>query len=431
MYQFRAKNGCGSGPLVSHLTSSLSLPTLLPLIPMAPNPATEQTMQSPSPAPPVDLQQDTEAPTPAETTTPDGRGAHTHRRPSTPGSAATFQAPPPSQLSEAEPLDPAAYPPLPPAGEVVMADASDTAEAKRKVSRGDKSRIPLPNSAGSPTPPQAHLHDSISLLPIELEGSRGVRVAWRVYAVVSTNNPAHVRLQRLAFRETRVVVPYSFRGIVRADMSGVCRFIDHPGALCPFPLIHGMDGARPVPPPLPLEDEAAAAVVVFAAPRAPPCAALWHLILTHNKVRPLPLSFPFYFPHHSRPPPLPLPVARSPSPSLSPPNLTSQTHCACTAAVPRMRELAGICGVHVCESRMLQCAACCTPTPPHRSRPYPRCPNSRVRPGSPPLLRSPLPCLTRTLSHRVLARAMPLQGRALSLLSQIEGEVLPPDSDGS
>ncbi|KAJ7026044.1 hypothetical protein C8F04DRAFT_1190858 [Mycena alexandri] len=175
------------------------------------------------------------------------------------GSAATFQAPPPSQLSEAEPLDPAAYPPLPPAGEVVMADASDTAEAKRKVSRGDKSRIPLPNSAGSPTPPQAHLHDSISLLPIELEGSRGVRVAWRVYAVVSTNNPAHVRLQRLAFRETRVVVPYSFRGIVRADMScGVCRSIDHPGALCPFPLIHGMDGAvggnscdRPSGPSLP------------------------------------------------------------------------------------------------------------------------------------------------------------------------------------
>ncbi|KAJ7701339.1 hypothetical protein B0H16DRAFT_1748615 [Mycena metata] len=87
------------------------------------------------------------------------------------------------------------------------------------------------------------LHDSISLLPIELTGSRGARVAWRVYSVVSTNNPDHVRLQRLAFRETQVVTSYSFRGVVRADMScGVCRSIDHPGPLCPFPRIHGWMG---------------------------------------------------------------------------------------------------------------------------------------------------------------------------------------------
>ncbi|KAJ7707240.1 hypothetical protein B0H16DRAFT_1481591 [Mycena metata] len=64
------------------------------------------------------------------------------------------------------------------------------------------------------------LHDSISLLPIELTGARGARVAWRVYSVVSTNNPDHVRLQRLAFRETRVVT----------------------SPLCPFPRIHGWMG---------------------------------------------------------------------------------------------------------------------------------------------------------------------------------------------
>ncbi|KAJ7688895.1 hypothetical protein B0H16DRAFT_1860400 [Mycena metata] len=87
------------------------------------------------------------------------------------------------------------------------------------------------------------LHDSISLLPIELTGARGARVAWRVYSVISTNNPDHVRLQRLAFRETRVVTSYSFRGVVRADMScGVCRSIDHPSPLCPFPRIHGWMG---------------------------------------------------------------------------------------------------------------------------------------------------------------------------------------------
>ncbi|KAJ7704684.1 hypothetical protein B0H16DRAFT_1828198 [Mycena metata] len=84
------------------------------------------------------------------------------------------------------------------------------------------------------------LHDSISLLPIELTGAHGARVAWRVYSVVSTNNPDHVRLQ---FCETQVVTSYSFRGVVRADMScDVCRSIDHPSPLCPFLQIHGWMG---------------------------------------------------------------------------------------------------------------------------------------------------------------------------------------------
>ncbi|KAJ7180858.1 hypothetical protein C8R46DRAFT_1319225 [Mycena filopes] len=87
------------------------------------------------------------------------------------------------------------------------------------------------------------LRDSITVQPIEITNTLGTRIGWRVYSIVTTRIPAAYRLIRAAFRKTRLVTGFSYRGVVRADMScAVCRGIDHPTGLCPFPLVPGWMG---------------------------------------------------------------------------------------------------------------------------------------------------------------------------------------------
>ncbi|KAJ7513129.1 hypothetical protein B0H11DRAFT_2303372 [Mycena galericulata] len=93
---------------------------------------------------------------------------------------------------------------------------------------------------------------SISVVPLELTSPRGPRVVWRVYMRVTTNSVDGYNAIRGAFRQVVFVTAFNNTGCVREDMScRICRSIDHPTPLCPFPNAPGWMGPTPtsLPPP--------------------------------------------------------------------------------------------------------------------------------------------------------------------------------------
>ncbi|KAJ7453699.1 hypothetical protein B0H11DRAFT_2288187 [Mycena galericulata] len=91
--------------------------------------------------------------------------------------------------------------------------------------------------------------DSVSVAPLELPAPR---VVWRVYMRVTTHTADGYIAIRRAFRDVVFVTPFNNIGHVREDMScRICRAIDHPTLLCPFPSAPGWMGPTPTSLPLP------------------------------------------------------------------------------------------------------------------------------------------------------------------------------------
>ncbi|KAJ6522963.1 hypothetical protein DFH09DRAFT_1330327 [Mycena vulgaris] len=95
------------------------------------------------------------------------------------------------------------------------------------------------------------LQNSIAIRPIELRptephtADQGHRIAYRVYADLPTTNPSAYRAIRIAFRRTRVIQTMGLFGTVINDFAPcrICRSIDHPAPLCPYPKYPGWRGA--------------------------------------------------------------------------------------------------------------------------------------------------------------------------------------------
>ncbi|KAJ7688792.1 hypothetical protein B0H16DRAFT_1753004 [Mycena metata] len=87
---------------------------------------------------------------------------------------------------------------------------------------------------------------SITISPIELLSPRGPRVVWRVYMMVTANDPVAYNAIRAAFTPILFVTAFNNTGRVRADMfCRICKSIDHPTPLCPFPDVPGWMGPTP------------------------------------------------------------------------------------------------------------------------------------------------------------------------------------------
>ncbi|KAJ7457917.1 hypothetical protein B0H11DRAFT_202925 [Mycena galericulata] len=84
--------------------------------------------------------------------------------------------------------------------------------------------------------------DSVSVAPLELPAPR---VVWRVYMRVTTHIADGYNAIRRAFRDVVFVMPFNNTGYVRGVMScRICRAIDHPTLLCPFPDTPGWMGLQ-------------------------------------------------------------------------------------------------------------------------------------------------------------------------------------------
>ncbi|KAJ7020567.1 hypothetical protein C8F04DRAFT_1196479 [Mycena alexandri] len=96
---------------------------------------------------------------------------------------------------------------------------------------------------------------SLTVTPIELlSGVGSTRVVWRVFMMVTTRNMVFYNAIRAAFRQVVFVTAFNNTGRVRDDLScRICRSIDHPTQLCPFPDVPGYVGptAATLPPPPP------------------------------------------------------------------------------------------------------------------------------------------------------------------------------------
>ncbi|KAJ7711610.1 hypothetical protein B0H16DRAFT_1816528 [Mycena metata] len=96
---------------------------------------------------------------------------------------------------------------------------------------------------------------SLTVTPIELlSGAGSARVVWRVFMMVTTHNMVYYNAIRAAFRQVAFVTAFNNTGRVRDDLScRICRSIDHPTQLCPFPDVPGYVGptAATLPPPPP------------------------------------------------------------------------------------------------------------------------------------------------------------------------------------
>ncbi|KAJ7917891.1 hypothetical protein B0H13DRAFT_2321964 [Mycena leptocephala] len=96
----------------------------------------------------------------------------------------------------------------------------------------------------------ARLQNSIAIRPIELRPTephtayQGHRIAYRVYADLPTTDPSAYRAIRIAFRRTRVIPTMGLFGSVINDFTPcrICRSIDHPAPLCPYPNYPGWRG---------------------------------------------------------------------------------------------------------------------------------------------------------------------------------------------
>ncbi|KAJ7841662.1 hypothetical protein B0H13DRAFT_1910126 [Mycena leptocephala] len=87
---------------------------------------------------------------------------------------------------------------------------------------------------------------SITVVPLELASPCGPHVVWQVFMMVTTTNIVFYYALRVAFARVSFVTAFNNTGRVRNDMScRICRYIDHPSALCPFPNIPGWMGPTP------------------------------------------------------------------------------------------------------------------------------------------------------------------------------------------
>ncbi|KAJ7449977.1 hypothetical protein B0H11DRAFT_323163 [Mycena galericulata] len=82
---------------------------------------------------------------------------------------------------------------------------------------------------------------SVSVAPLELAAPR---VVWRVYMRVTTHTADGYTAIRRAFRDVVFVTAFNNTGrVLREDVScDICRAIDHPTPLCPFPDAPGWMG---------------------------------------------------------------------------------------------------------------------------------------------------------------------------------------------
>ncbi|KAJ7449985.1 hypothetical protein B0H11DRAFT_2201984 [Mycena galericulata] len=116
-------------------------------------------------------------------------------------------------------------------------------------------RDALPANFSSHQEVLAAVLGSVSVVPLELACS--LRVVWRVYMRVTTKSADGYNAIRRAFRQAVFVTAFNNTGRVREDMScRICRAIDHPTPLCPFPDAPGWMGPTPtsLPPPAPADE---------------------------------------------------------------------------------------------------------------------------------------------------------------------------------